>query len=99
MGRHGTAATPASVSGLACPRCGVTTKVIDSRDWSFGTTRRRRECLGCGHRFFTIEAAALPRSKSPDFRIRHDLPTPKPDNAGEANNFAAQHRERWGRGT
>lgn len=38
-----------------CPSCGSTgIKVINSRPHPFGRERRRK-CLGCGHRWSTIE--------------------------------------------
>jgi transcriptional repressor NrdR len=42
---------------MRCPKCGCQDdKVIDSRSSREGTTiRRRRECLGCTHRFTTYE--------------------------------------------
>lgn len=42
---------------MRCPKCGCQDdKVIDSRASREGATiRRRRECLGCGHRFTTYE--------------------------------------------
>lgn len=42
---------------MRCPKCGnPDDKVIDSRGSKEGSTiRRRRECLGCGHRFTTYE--------------------------------------------
>src|SRR5437773_3676185 len=42
---------------MRCPKCGSQDdKVIDSRASREGATiRRRRECLGCGHRFTTYE--------------------------------------------
>ncbi len=42
---------------MRCPKCGVDNdKVIDSRSIREGAAvRRRRECLGCGSRFSTIE--------------------------------------------
>jgi transcriptional repressor NrdR len=42
---------------MRCSKCSRTEdKVIDSRESKDGTTvRRRRECLGCGHRFTTYE--------------------------------------------
>src|SRR5207248_9289001 len=42
---------------MRCPKCGkADDKVIDSRASREGATiRRRRECLGCGHRFTTYE--------------------------------------------
>src|SRR2546428_4756350 len=42
---------------MRCPKCGSQDdKVIDSRGSREGATiRRRRECLGCGHRFTTYE--------------------------------------------
>jgi transcriptional repressor NrdR len=42
---------------MRCPKCGgQEDKVVDSRASREGATiRRRRECLGCGHRFTTYE--------------------------------------------
>jgi len=42
---------------MRCPKCGgQNDKVIDSRASREGATiRRRRECLGCAHRFTTYE--------------------------------------------
>jgi transcriptional repressor NrdR len=42
---------------MRCPKCGqLDDKVIDSRTSREGSTiRRRRECLGCNHRFTTYE--------------------------------------------
>ncbi len=42
---------------MRCPKCGKQDdKVIDSRASREGSTiRRRRECIGCGHRFTTYE--------------------------------------------
>ncbi len=42
---------------MKCPNCGQTgDKVLDSRTARDGAAiRRRRECLGCGHRFTTYE--------------------------------------------
>ncbi len=82
--------TPVSNSGFCCPKCGISTRVTDSRDWSFGTTRRRRECIGCGHRFHTIEAPSLPKGKHRTYPDRRVL--------AESGDLAAQHRARWERG-
>lgn len=42
---------------MKCPKCNYeTTKVLDSRE-SVDGIRRRRECLGCNHRFTTYERA------------------------------------------
>jgi len=43
---------------MKCPLCGKMTKVIDSRNGPYNTTRRRRECLNCGNRFTSFEFAA-----------------------------------------
>jgi len=45
------------VAYMRCPECGcLDDKVIDSRASREGATiRRRRECLGCKHRFTTYE--------------------------------------------
>lgn len=42
---------------MKCPKCGQSgDKVLDSRTLREGAAiRRRRECLGCGHRFTTYE--------------------------------------------
>jgi len=42
---------------MRCPNCGhLEDKVVDSRSTKEGAAiRRRRECLGCGHRFTTYE--------------------------------------------
>jgi len=42
---------------MKCPKCGETSdKVLDTRVAREGASiRRRRECLGCGHRFTTYE--------------------------------------------
>ena len=39
---------------MECPICENRTKTIDSRPW-LGTRYRKRECLECGARFWTIE--------------------------------------------
>jgi len=48
---------------MRCPKCGCQEdKVIDSRGSGGGTTiRRRRECIGCGHRYTTYEEIERPR--------------------------------------
>jgi transcriptional repressor NrdR len=42
---------------MRCPKCNsIDDKVMDTRPWKDGAViRRRRECLGCGHRFTTYE--------------------------------------------
>src|SRR6266481_3441835 len=42
---------------MRCPKCGrLDDKVVDSRSSREGSTiRRRRQCLGCNHRFTTYE--------------------------------------------
>src|SRR5664279_2660975 len=46
-----------AVALMRCPKCGCQDdKVIDSRASREGATiRRRRQCIGCGHRFTTYE--------------------------------------------
>jgi transcriptional regulator NrdR family protein len=39
---------------MNCPMCNEKTKVIDSRVED-DCIRRRRVCLGCSYRFFTVE--------------------------------------------
>ena len=48
---------------MRCPKCACQDdKVIDSRSSREGSTiRRRRECIGCGHRFTTYEEVERPR--------------------------------------
>jgi transcriptional repressor NrdR len=46
---------------LTCPSCRKSeTRVVDSRD-DESVVRRRRECLGCKHRFTTYERMEAPR--------------------------------------
>ncbi|MBT7649777.1 MAG: transcriptional repressor NrdR [Opitutae bacterium] len=41
---------------MHCPKCSSDDlKVLDTRAGKIASTRRRRECQGCGHRFSTIE--------------------------------------------
>lgn len=40
---------------MTCPVCGGDTKVIDVRAPDCEHFRRRRECLECKYRFFTVE--------------------------------------------
>jgi len=40
---------------MYCPKCGDLSKVVDSRLNGPGRVRRRRQCLGCGQRFSTLE--------------------------------------------
>ena len=53
----GSEAPGTTVRLVRCPVCtSDDTKVVDSRTADDGTAiRRRRECLGCGHRFTTFE--------------------------------------------
>ena len=46
--------------GILCPSCGAPgSRVSDSRSVDWGQAqRRRRDCVGCGQRFTTIEALA-----------------------------------------
>jgi transcriptional repressor NrdR len=49
---------------LICPTCRKSeTRVVDSRD-DESVVRRRRECLGCKHRFTTYERMEAPRLSS-----------------------------------
>jgi transcriptional repressor NrdR len=47
---------------MRCPQCTVAdTKVVESRDVGEGEAiRRRRECLGCAHRYTTYERVERP---------------------------------------
>ena len=41
---------------MLCPKCSSDElKVLDTRAGNMASTRRRRECLKCNHRFSTIE--------------------------------------------
>lgn len=44
---------------MICPECGSESKVKDSRD-NHRSTYRRRECLGCAHRWSTFEVIHTP---------------------------------------
>lgn len=47
---------------MKCPQCGkCSSRVMESRDLEEGgSIRRRRECLGCGHRYTTYERIERP---------------------------------------
>ncbi len=48
---------------MLCPHCKKSeTQVIDSRESDEYIIRRRRECLGCGHRFTTYEKIESPQA-------------------------------------
>lgn len=52
---------------MKCPKCKADTSVKDSRDHKLDhneTTRRRRRCKKCGHRFSTVEILWEPLIKS-----------------------------------
>lgn len=38
-----------------CPECGEKSKIMDVRDRTDGTVRRRRRCLECGKEWKTVE--------------------------------------------
>lgn len=40
---------------MMCPNCGCWSTVLETREKTDGSKRRRRECPECGHRFSTIE--------------------------------------------
>lgn len=51
---------------MKCPKCKADTSVKDSRDHKLDhneTTRRRRRCKKCGHRFSTVEILWEPMIK------------------------------------
>ena len=59
---------------MRCEKCKAETKVKESRPKN-NSIRRRRECLRCGHRFFTMEVLEA----KPDLKIvPKPTPTPKP---------------------
>lgn len=47
---------------MICPKCSADTRVIDSRpvEADPGVIRRRRQCEGCGRRFYTWESTMNP---------------------------------------
>ena len=47
---------------ILCPKCGTRTNVYDSRISYEGTTRRKRLCPSCSHRFATIEVLDTERA-------------------------------------
>ena len=57
---------------MRCEKCKAETVVKDSRPKD-KSIRRRRECLRCGHRFFTMEVLEA----KPDLKIV-PKPIPKP---------------------
>lgn len=40
---------------MICPECACATTVMETREQSDGSIRRRRRCLECGMRFTTME--------------------------------------------
>lgn len=41
---------------MNCPKCGsMQDSVVDSRPQEDGSIKRRRKCMACGDRFYTIE--------------------------------------------
>ena len=51
---------------MKCPKCKGATSVKDSRDFKYqnvDTTRRRRRCRKCGHRYSTVEIVWAPMVK------------------------------------
>jgi len=52
---------------MKCPKCKGATSVKDSRDFKYqnvDTTRRRRRCGKCGHRYSTVEIVWVPMVKA-----------------------------------
>lgn len=52
---------------MKCPKCNGPTSVKDSRDYVYQdmeTTRRRRRCRKCGHRYSTVEIVWVPMVKA-----------------------------------
>ncbi|MAS79943.1 MAG: transcriptional regulator NrdR [Opitutae bacterium] len=59
---------------MLCPKCSADDlKVLETRAGKVASTRRRRECLECGHRFSTIEEV-----------LREDLAVVKRDGRRES---------------
>jgi transcriptional repressor NrdR len=53
---------------MQCPHCGERTKVTNSEHKDGGGVERRRECLGCAHRFITEEQVDV--SKLPKLQVK-----------------------------
>src|SRR5204863_9952447 len=61
--------TASTLSGMTCPSCERSTRVLESRQAEAGAAiRRRRECPACGRRFTTYER----REPDPLFVIKRD---------------------------
>lgn len=44
---------------MKCPKCEADTRVMSTREMQLTPhPKRRRECIGCGHRFSTFEVEA-----------------------------------------
>ena len=69
---------------MKCPHCGNQSRVTDTRENEGNTIKRRRECLSCKTRFFTVEKVEL---GSATRLVKHGRPakrtppivTPKPE--------------------
>ena len=57
------------MSAIRCPRCQGATKVTRVEK-GLDTVRRRRKCLPCDHRFWSVEVIDL--NGRPDDRWKHD---------------------------
>jgi transcriptional regulator NrdR family protein len=60
---------------MNCPKCDAATHVLDTRQ----KTKRRRECLSCGHRFSTVEVVV-----ADEVAPRVAAPEPKPEPKAKA---------------
>lgn len=40
---------------MICPKCGAASRVLETRAGDHLTTKRRRQCEACAHRFVTVE--------------------------------------------
>ena len=40
---------------MNCPKCGAASRVLETRAGDHLTTKRRRQCEACAHRFGTVE--------------------------------------------
>ncbi|WP_445343888.1 NrdR family transcriptional regulator [Caballeronia fortuita] len=63
---------------MLCPKCGIKTRVLDSRDYG---QRRRRQCMNsaCGHRFATTEIVVSEKAEGKAHyvcAVKRDPPPP-----------------------
>ena len=70
---------------MNCTECGGKTETLDTRhDKGSNTSRRRRQCKDCGHRFATIETVEPEKAKA--------APVAKPARVSQPRRSARQER-------